>query len=127
MRGAAAWLALNTAHAAWPRINGFPTADYYFPRFDFAYIDRDSSRFRAYACRRGTEERWGGLPLIYSLPELVAKAAAAGGAFLVAASRDGEPLINLPAGWTRRIVWRSLDSELEILALAAPNKPAGRR
>ena len=65
-RGAAKWLAANSTDDQDLVINGVPTVDFYFSGFDYTYIDWQHRRFRAYACRQGTVERWGNLPLLYT-------------------------------------------------------------
>ena len=51
-------------------INGFPGIDFYFQGFDYTYIPRENQRYVAYACRRGTTERWGNLPLLDDIDDL---------------------------------------------------------
>lgn len=125
VRGAAQWLSATSHDTRWLRVNAYPSADYYFADFDFAYLDREGRRFRAFACSRGTKERWGNLPLIYAMPALREKIALAGGAFIVASAEDAKWFREQLAQWQPRVAWRSLDGNIEVLALggaAAANK-----
>lgn len=118
VRGAAHWLerqAARTPHTL--LINAYPSADYYFRDFDFTYIDRNSQRFRAFACRRGTVERWGNLPLVSTLPELEARIAGSGRAMMIASERDTTEFLSKLARWNPRIVWTAADGQVQILAL----------
>lgn len=123
VRGAAAWLEEHGEQAAGAqtrrvlRVNAYPSVDYYYPDFDLAYIDYASSRFRAYSCREGTMERWGNLPLVYAMDDLEARIASQGGAWLVIDARARASFAQGLASLDPRVVWRSLDGELEILAL----------
>lgn len=123
VRGAAAWLDERDARDSGSttrsvlRINAYPSADYYYPDFDLAYIDFDSSRFRAYSCREGTTERWGNLPLIYAMDTLHARIASQGGAWIVIDARARQSFARGLASLDPRVVWTSIDGELEILAV----------
>lgn len=119
VRGAAQWLAAASRDSRALRVSAYPSADYYFADFDFAYLDREGRRFRAYSCSRGTKERWGGLPLIYSMPDLSAKIALAGGAYIVANAEDSALFAKQLAQWKPRVAWRAADGEIEVLALGA--------
>ena len=120
VRGAAQWLSAHAVSGRTLVVNAFPTADYYYKHFDFTYIDQNSPRFRAYACRRGTLERWGNLPLVHTMPQLDARIAAAGGAFMVIGDRNADQFTSALARWNPRIVWSAPDAEIQILAFGAP-------
>ncbi|MEP7246653.1 MAG: glycosyltransferase family 39 protein, partial [Gammaproteobacteria bacterium] len=120
VRGAAQWLSAHAVSGRTLVVNAFPTADYYYKHFDFTYIDESSPRFRAYACRRGTLERWGNLPLVHSMPQLDSRIAAAGGAFMVIGDRNADQFTSALARWNPRIVWTAPDAEIQILAFGAP-------
>ena len=70
-------------------ISGQGTAgvDFYYPDFDFVFLDPGDQRLFAWACQRGTVERWSNLPLVYSVAELRARIAASPRSFLVIDSR----------------------------------------
>ena len=82
-RGAANWLAANSTDDQDLVINGVPTVDFYFSGFDYTYIDWQHRRFPAYACRQGTVERWGNLPLLYTVEAMQSEIERADRAFLV--------------------------------------------
>jgi len=118
VRGAAAWLAAHAVGTPAVLINAFPGADYYFPKFHFTYINEDAPRFRAYACRRGTYDRWGNLPLIYSLPQLEAQIEARGGNAVVLANHSGaDELMTQLARWHPRVAWTAPGGDIRILVL----------
>jgi hypothetical protein len=119
VRGAAEWLSRNAMGTPAVLINAFPGADYYFTHFDFTYIDEETSRFRAYACRRGTYDRWGNLPLLYSLPQLEARIAAAGSAVLVVSSPNADAFVAALARWHPRVAWTAPDGDIRILVLGS--------
>jgi hypothetical protein len=119
--GAALWMraqARASPGALW--INAYPSADYYFRHFAFTYIDRNAQRFRAFACRRGTYDRWGNLPLVSSPAELKRRVTAAPAAFMVASPRESS--VEPDSGLQSRIVWQAGDGQLEIRKLSS-NEP----
>jgi hypothetical protein len=118
VRGVAQWLQENAEPGALT-INAFPSADYYYSRFALTYIAQDSSRFRAYACRRGTWERWGNLPLVYDTTTLQRRIAAAGRAYIVAAPTQAEEFRTALASLKPREVWETPDGEVRVLVLGA--------
>lgn len=114
VRGAAQWLQRNAADSDLV-INAFPSVDHYYRNFDFTFIDSRSQRFEAYACRRGTRERWGNLPLLHSESALESRIAAADRTVLVVSSRQRPAFMRDLARWHPRIAWTSLDGGLDIL------------
>lgn len=107
-------------------INGVPGVDFYFRRFELAYIDWGHQRFRAYACERGTRERWGNLPLVYTQDALLAAAKAAPRSLLVLSREKAETVLAYGSSDSHvRIVWRSFDDDVQILELIArrPDSP----
>lgn len=117
-RGAVAWLRPRAGHGA-VLINAYPSADFYFPGFDFTFIDRKNQRFRAFACRQGTYDRWGNLPLLSTSAELNAQVGRSANAYIVADTRDVAELTEMLQQWKPRVAWKALDGQLEILALGA--------
>ncbi len=116
-RGAANWLAENSTDDQDLLINGVPTVDFYFTRFDFTYIDWQHRRFEAYACRRGTLERWGNLPLLYTVEAVEAQIANADQAFLVIDGQRLDGFLQRLTPWQPRVKWSSLDGRINIIEL----------
>jgi len=63
--------------------SGVNALDYYYPHFDFVYVHPRDSRLRAWACKRGTVDRWSNLPLVYSISTLQSRIAASPGSYMV--------------------------------------------
>ena len=63
--------------------NGVNGLDYYYPHFDFVYVDPRDRRLGAWACRQGTVERWTNLPLVYSMSTLQSRIAASPRSYIV--------------------------------------------
>jgi hypothetical protein len=114
-RGAAEWLSEHASDDRDLVINGFPSVDFYFEKFDFAYIDWRSRRFEAYACHRGTVERWGNLPLLYRVDALESQIANADKAFLVIDDEQLDGLLQQLAPWQPRIAWTSIDGRVNVV------------
>jgi hypothetical protein len=122
-RSVADWLA---AHATAPNslvINGFPSVDFYFKDFDFAYIDLNNQRYWAYSCQRGTVERWGNLPLLNDVAGLDEQIARSDNVFIVIATPAREELLRDLAAWRPRVAWTSLDGYISILVIDSRPEP----
>jgi hypothetical protein len=115
-RGAALWLKANATDRDMA-INGVPTVDFYFKGFDYTYIDWQHRRFPSYACRNGTVERWGNLPLLYTVEALQAKVQRADRAFLVMDGLRLEEYLKLLAPWNPRVTWSALDRRIHVIEL----------
>ena len=63
--------------------NGVTGLDFYYPHFDFVYVDPRDQRLAAWACRQGTVERWTNLPLVYSMSTLQSRIAASPRSYMV--------------------------------------------
>lgn len=114
-RGAAEWLATNADSPGTVVINGHPGVDYYYSEFDFAYIDKTNQRYWAYACKRGTVERWGNLPLLSSAAELNSKIAASQRVMMPIDTRSLEALLPRLDVAQPRIAWVSADGYISIV------------
>jgi hypothetical protein len=115
-RGAAQWL---KAHARDRDlvVNGIPTVDFYYSGFDYTYIDWQHRRFQAYACRRGTVERWGNLPLLYSVEAIQSKIEGADRAFLVIDGQRLEGFLERLERWQPQVTWSALDRRIHVIEL----------
>jgi hypothetical protein len=122
-RSAAKWLAEHATAPGSLVINGYPTVDFYFKEFDFAYIGLDNQRYAAYSCQRGTVERWGNLPLLNDTAGLDAKIARSDNAFIVIDTPSREALIRDLAAWHPRVAWTSLDGYISILVIDYRSEP----
>ena len=116
-RGAADWLAAHATDDQDLVINGVPTVDFYFSGFDYTYIDWHHSRFQAYACRQGTVERWGNLPLLYTVEAMQAEIEQADRAFLVMDGRRLEEFLQRLAPWQPNVRWSALDRRINVVEL----------
>ena len=116
-RGAANWLAANSMDDQDLVINAVPTVDFYFSGFDYTYIDWQHRRFQAYACRQGTVERWGNLPLLYTVEAMQAEIGRAERAFLVIDGQRLEGLLQRLAPWQPRVTWSALDRRIHVVEL----------
>jgi len=108
---------LQKVPAAAVIINGYPGVDFYFDGFDFAYIDVGNQRYRAYACSRGSVERWGNLPLLTSIDDVSSRVVGANRAFIVIETPELERLLPKLAGARPQVAWQSADRKISIVAL----------
>jgi hypothetical protein len=115
-RGAARWLTEHTRGQDLA-INGVPTVDFYYSGFDYTYIDWHHRRFPAYACRRGTVERWGNLPLLYSVEAMQSEIERANRAFLVIDGKRLEGFLERLARWQPHVAWSALDQRIHVIEL----------
>ncbi|MCI0628873.1 MAG: hypothetical protein L0387_45720, partial [Acidobacteria bacterium] len=122
-RGAANWLAEHATDDRDLVINGFPSVDFYFKKFDFTYIDWRHRRFEAYACQRGTLERWGNLPLLYTVDAVESQIDNADRAFLVLAGAHVDELVRQLARLQPQIAWTSIDGQVNVVAFKEPSEP----
>lgn len=118
VRGAAEWIARHSRPEDLV-INGVPSVDYYFDGFDFTYVDRGHQRYGAYACRRGTVERWGNLPLLASVEDIDARIATADRSFLVLGTADATRMLRELAHREPQVVWTSIEGDIQVVAFAA--------
>lgn len=116
-RGAAEWLARNATAPGTITINGYPSVDFYFRQFDFAFIGLDNHRYWTYSCQRGTVERWGNLPLLSDAVALDREIARSGRAFIVIDTPSRSDLIATLAAWLPQVAWTSDDGYISILAI----------
>jgi hypothetical protein len=70
IRAAARWLDAHVQPGSDKVIDAFPGVDFYYSHADFFFMDADDSRFEGWSCRAGSVERWGNLPLLYSVAML---------------------------------------------------------
>jgi hypothetical protein len=119
-RGAAQWLAANAGAPGTALVNGYPGVDYYFQKFDFAYIDKENQRYEAYACNRGTVERWGNLPLLSSAEELDSKTADSERVLIVVDTPSLKELLRRLAARRPIVAWTSVDGYISIIDIAKP-------
>ena len=122
-RGAAAWLAANASAPGTVVINGSPGVDYYYRKFDFAYIDQDNQRYWAYACQRGTVERWGNLPLLSNVAEVNSTIADHPRVIIVTDTPSLKALLPQLDAAQPRITWVSEDGYISIVDIVTA--PAG--
>lgn len=115
LRGAAQWLVAHASQGQDLLVNAVPGVDYYFRPFNFTYIDESEQRFAAYACGGGSMERWGNLPLLYTLDDLGERMSASRRTFMVVSSRHTDRLTTELASKNPRVVWSAPDGEIDIL------------
>jgi hypothetical protein len=115
-RGAAHWLARHALDQDLV-INGVPTVDFYYSGFDYTYIDWQHRRFPAYACRRGKFERWGNLPLLYTVEAMQSEIERADRAFLVMDGQRLEEFLERLAPWQPHVTWSALDRRIHVIEL----------
>lgn len=116
-RSAAQWLAEHAAAPGSLAINGYPTVDFYYRDFDFAYIGLDNQRYAAYACQQGTVERWGNLPLLSDTAGLDVQVARSETTFIVIDTPLRAALVRDLAAWHPRVAWTSVDGYISILVI----------
>ena len=117
-RGAAHWLTANV-HDGDLVINSIPNVDQYYHQTDFFFLDAGDPRYETYVCRDGTEDRWTGRPLLYTMDALGAKRAPGHRQFLIIYA-DQTPAILSEAkthGWPARRAWTSVDGGIDVLVL----------
>jgi hypothetical protein len=115
VRGAAQWLGRHALSKDDILINASPGVDYYFPRFAFAYVDQAHQRFEAYACREGTRERWGGLPLLHDVRSLESEIARPGRTVLVIDTRTALTLLPRLERWRPHVAWTSVEGGIKVV------------
>ena len=79
----AGWLREQVVSADDVVITGFHSLDFYYDGPTYFYIDYRDPDFRAYSCLRGTIERWGNQPLLYTTAGVEATIPEGGRAFVV--------------------------------------------
>jgi hypothetical protein len=122
-RGAAEWLSQHASPGTLV-VNAYPSVDLYYPDFDYTFIDEHNQRFRAYACREGTMERWGNLPLLYTASALQSRLASGSRMIVVASRKETQGFQQRFAKWGPHLAWRSIDGDVEILDFPDPRQYA---
>jgi len=117
-RSAAQWLETHADRPDDLLVNGFPAASFYSTRFDFAYTDIENQRYTAFACTRGTVERWSNLPLLSDRDALAAEVRRHGRTFFVADRPQEAQLLAEMSRFQPTIVWRSLDRGISVIRMA---------
>jgi len=119
LRGLADWLNQHAADPSLYVVNVSPGSDYYFKNYDATYLERTQQRYGAYACSRGTRERWGNLPLVDNPQALEQGIEQHGGAYLVVSSRESERFVSEFAKWSPKVVYKTADGDVHVLALGS--------
>ena len=124
-RAVADWLTENADATTDLVISGQGVAalDFYYPDFDFVFLDPDDQRLLAWACQLGTVERWSNLPLVYSVAELRARIAASPRSFLVVDSRLLDSVLADLEGLNPRVAWSNDYGYHTILSFEASARP----
>ena len=117
IRAAAVWLQRNGGDPGALVINALPSVDFYYRDFDYTYIDHDHPRYQAYACARGSRERWGNLPLLGGEDQITAHVRQSSRAYLVVSSKDRIELAPKLAELDPTVKWRAPEGAIEILEL----------
>lgn len=91
-RALAQWLRRSSSPGT-VLINSVHGLDYYYPGFQYFYVERNTTDFEDWACRRGTMERWGQYPLLDSVANLNSAIRSAPHAYLVAFDYESAPLL----------------------------------
>jgi hypothetical protein len=107
-RGIAQWLQQHVTDRD-VVVNGVHGLDHYYTAFNYFYVDLHSPNFPDWSCRRGTVERWGNYPLLYTVGALGEKAHADSTLYLVDFSYDQAQTIASLAALHPRIVMSSGD------------------
>jgi hypothetical protein len=116
-RSAATWIASNTRSEDTLVINGYPTVDFYYPNFDYSYIDVDNDRFVAYACDRGRTDRWSNLPLL-STPYALRRAIEGRDRTLILIDTPRlENLLSSLSEFHPTVAWVSMDGYISIVEI----------
>lgn len=116
-RGAAAWL---TAHANREQllVNASPGVDFYFPDFDYTFIDWTQQRFMAYSCDHGRRERWGNRPLLYTDDALREAVSRSPHSLIVATTLQSAALQrDALRSFAPRVVFTTADGKLQVLEI----------
>lgn len=116
-RAAAKWLSEHRVSPYSLMINGFPGVDFYFDGFDFAYIGLDNHRYWTYACRQGTVERWGNLPLLTDAAAIKEQLRNRAKAYLVIDTPSSDSLIGSLTEFHPSRAWTSRDGYISIFVL----------
>jgi hypothetical protein len=119
-RAAARWLQEN----AGPQdlvVSGIPVIEQYYPRVGYSFLDEQDDRYDAYACRRGTIDRWADLPLVYPMDALDGLHAQGKRMFMVLYPDRLERVAAAAQekGWNYRIEWPTPQHDIGVLAIEA--------
>ena len=120
----AAWL---RAHATGDAIvvSAYQSLDYYDPKVNFFYVDREDFNYASYACRHGTVDRWSNRPLLPSPAALATVIDANSSVYLVTYTTRVGALLTQLARYEPRVAWQS--GHLSVVAFKAAALAAGLR
>jgi len=104
VRGVADWLHQH-ATAGDLVINGVHGVDYYYPAVNYFYVSMHDPNFEQWSCQRGTVERWGNYPLIYTFDELKKKIRASHRTFLIEFRPEADALATALQDFQPTMVW----------------------
>lgn len=100
-------------------ISGVPTVPYYFPGTDYSFLDENDDRYSAYACQRGTVDRWSNLPLLYPTDALEEIVAGGEKVFVVAYPQQAERLADSARerGWQVEVARPTRQKDIAVLEI----------
>lgn len=102
-RALASWLQEHVPAGALV-INGVHGLDRYYRGIRYFYVDENSPNFPDWSCRSGSIERWGNLPLLYSVDALASAIGTGSTAYLVSFGYDSDAVMKSLASLHPRIV-----------------------
>ena len=126
-RGAAQWIDEHAAPYVDLLVNGYPAASFYSDHFDFAYTDLTHQRYFAFACQRGTVERWSNLPLLSTTDALATEMDGRRNTYFVADRKQEALLLAELAPYHPTVVWRSIDGAISVVRMTHEASSAGGR
>jgi hypothetical protein len=124
VRAAAGWLREHAEPGRDLLVNAHPSVDFYFPSFDFSYVEWTDIRFVGYACHGGTVERWSNLPLLYTKEDLQRRLDGSARSFLVVGRSLMQELLPSLDAWHPKVVWTAPRDTLYILELTPRKGPS---
>lgn len=99
----ARWLEANATEAD-VVVTGVPPIPQYYAGVDYSFMDEEDDRYFAFACTRGTVDRWSNLPLLYPTDALAEVVAGGQRVFIVLFEGRAERLVQerRRRGWNVR-------------------------
>jgi hypothetical protein len=104
-RELAAWLKQRVAAHGDVVINGVHGLDYYYPQISYFFVDERDPDMPSWSCQRGSVERWGNYPMLYTVPSLKARIAASRTTYLIVYPANNPGLLASLADFAPRIAW----------------------
>jgi hypothetical protein len=100
-----AWLRQRVVADSDVVINGVHGLDFYYPQISQFFVDERDPDLPSWSCQRGSVERWGNYPMLYTVNALKARIAASRTTYLIVYPANNPGLLTSLAAFAPQVAW----------------------